>query len=201
MRRFSLTALLAVPLLLVGSGTLRAHPPVAANFGCAGYCFKLFPYIHQHGPLFNYGPYYGYYPFTPYGPWDAYLRYDPLFYGDQSAQVTGNVYGRNPRLGYLHAPAWFHKAGCTSCGFHHASWLQGGWFRGHKWLDGGHGDHHHAGCTSCGGVAVAPAPAATRDPAAKYSGIGSPAQSAVFYAATPTLDPTLELVPTAGRTK
>ena len=204
MRRFSLPAFLAVPLLLASSGTLIAHPPVAANFGCAGYCFKLFPHIHQHGPLFNYGPYYGYYPFAPYGPWDAYLRYDPNWSG--AGAGAGDIYGLNPRLRGLGAGlhGHGHKGGC---GFHHASWLQGGWFRGHKWLDGGHGcgkthGHGHShGCKSCGGVAVAPQPAPDRDPATKYTGIGDPAQSAVFYASTPTLDPVLELVQTAGRTK
>ena len=211
MRRLSQSALVAVPLLLfAGSSQLLAAPPGAANFGCGGHCIKMFPHIHQHGPLFNYGPYYGYYPFAPYGPWDAYLRYDPLFYGDQSG-ATGDYYGLNPRLrglasgmhGLGHSGLFHH--GCSSCSFLHASWLQGGWFRGHNWLDGGHGCGHklgHArGCTSCGGVAVAPQPAPSHDPAAKYSGIGLPTQSAVFYTATPTLDPALELVPTAGQTK
>lgn len=201
MRRLSLAAFfLAVPALFAVTGTAKANPPIAANFGCAGYCFKLFPHIHQHGPLFNYGPYYGYYPFAPYGPWDAYLRYDPNFYGGGGA--GGDYYGLNPRLRHYAAAInsllhhdWFHRGG-----FCHASWLDGGWFRGHKWLDGGHGCHHAKGCTSCGGVSVPAAPAPS-DPCAKYTGIGNPAQSAVFYGRTPTLDPALELVPTAGRTK
>lgn len=205
MRRLLLAALLAAPFLLAGSGTARANPLGAEFFGCRGYaghCFKMFPFIHQHGPLFNYGPYYGYYPFCPYGPWDAYLRYDPSFYGDRTA--AGDVFGLNPALRHYHNTFsslfhhdWFHRGG--SCNFFHASWLQGGWFRGHKWLDGGHGCGHQRGCSSCGGVAVAPQPAPTGDPAARYSGIGHPAQSAAFYAATPTLDPMLELV--GGRTK
>ena len=207
MRRLLLTAILAVPLLLIDSERADANPPPGiANFGCAGYCFKLFPHIHQHGPLYNYGPYYGYYPFAPYGPWDAYLRYDPNFYGDAGAGHGGaygpNTYGINPRL-FPHLQALAHHDWHSHGGFFHASWLQGGWFRGHKWLDGGHGCHAkcgdsatcHAqcdrseGCTSCGGVAVAPAVNAGRDPVAKYSGFGTPSQSSVFYAATPTLNP------------
>ena len=207
MRRLSLTAFLAVPLLFISPSTLLANPPGAAYFGCAGYCFKMFPHIHQHGPLFNYGPYYGYYPFAPYGPWDAYLRYDPNWAG--AGAGGGDYYGLNPRLRGLGSALHGHGHKCGlcglfhhghgSCGFHHASWLQGGWFRGHKWLDGGHGcGHGHGhGCKSCGGVAIAE-PAPSRDPASVYAGIGTPAQSAVFYASTPTLDPVLDLVPTAG---
>lgn len=202
MRRLLLAALLAAPLLLIHSDRAAANPPPGvANFGCAGFCFKLFPHIHQHGPLFNYGPYYGYYPFAPYGPWDAYLRYDPTFYGDNTAggALGANVYGLNPRA-FQHLKAIAHHD------WFHASWTQGGWFRGHKWLDGGHGCHSKcgdsaachsacdqaAGCTSCGGVAVAPAVNVSRDPVAKYSGIGTPSQSSVFYAKTPTLNPALE---------
>jgi hypothetical protein len=200
MRRLSLTALLAVPLFLVSSNALRANP-IGAEFwecrGCAGYCFKLFPFIHQHGPLYNYGPYYGYYPFYPYGPWDAYLRYDPFFYGPPS---SGNVW---------HAP--HHEKKCSSCGFHHASWSHGGWFKGHKWLDGGHGDNSSCGTGggTCGGLATttpattppAPAPKSVPNPATKYSGIGNSSQSAVYYQNVPTLNPAMEFVQTASRAK
>lgn len=196
MRRLALTAVLAVPALLIHTDRAAANPPPGlANFGCAGYCFKLFPHIHQHGPLFNYGPYYGYYPFAPYGPWDAYLRYDPTFYGDQTGHGARGTYGPytygwNPR-------AFQHLKAVARHDWFHASWLDGGWFRGHKWLDGGHGcksSGHAEGCTSCGGVAVAPSADAGRDPVATYSGIGTPAQSSVFYGATPTLNPALESV-------
>ena len=192
----------------------------------------LFPGIHQHGPLFNYGPYYGYYPFQPYGPWDAYLRYDPFFYGDpyandwarlygpkpEQSNGGGNRYGRNQNLGYLRGlglggglgghglslPGFglFHKNGCTSCGFLHASWLHGGWFHGHTWLHGGFGHgtlFHKHGCSSCGGVAVAGPTLPGGDVMARYSGFGTPGQSAVFYSATPTLNPTLDVVPAAGK--
>jgi hypothetical protein len=224
MRRLSLTASLAVPfVLLFATPRTSANPPDCRGFGCGGICLKMFPNIHQHGPLFNYGPYYGYYPFAPYGPWDAYLRYNPYYYGDPYAnwganqqqqqpreRPDGNYYGRNPNLngvglrGLIHFPhlGLFHHHGCHSCGFWHASWLHGGWFRGHAWLQGGFGHKHAGGCSSCGGVAVAAQQQPTGDALARcYSGIGSPEQSAVFYSATPTLDPALELVPTAGLSK
>ena len=187
MRRLSIAALVAVPLLFfAGPGPVAANPPGAEFFrGCSGACSKLFPHIHQHGPLFNYGPYYGYYPFAPYGPWDQYLRYDPNFYNQ-----GGSSHGH--RLG----------SACSSCnGFWHASWLHGGWFKGHTWLSGSHHGCQKSGCSSCGGVATATPVAPNGNATARYAGVGSPAQSAVFYSATPTLDPTLELVPTAGRTR
>jgi hypothetical protein len=205
MRRLSLAALLAAPLLFTAPGGATANPIESRGFGCGGYCLGMFSTIHQHGPLFNYGPYYGYYPFKPYGPWDAYLRYDPFFYGDPYANWNaptdegGNRYGRNPNFPYLRG--WLHVPhigllhhGCHSCGFWHASWLHGGWFRGHAWLHGGFGHAHHGGCSTCGGVAVA-GPQAPSDPVARYSGIGDPTQSAVFYSGTPTLDPTADLPP------
>ena len=48
MRRISMTALLAVPLLLfAGTGKTSANPLGLENFGCGGYCFKMFPHMHQ----------------------------------------------------------------------------------------------------------------------------------------------------------
>jgi len=214
MRCISMTALLAVPLLLFGgAGKASANPLDYGNFGCAGYCFKMFPHMHQHGPLFNYGPYYGYYPFKPYGPWDAYLRYDPFFYGDpyanwgatgQGAGDTGNMFGWNKNLegfGGKGGHGFGGKHGCASCGFWHASWLHGGWFHGHAWLTAPHlhgASLFHKSCKSCGGVAVTSPLAPTGDATARYAGFGTPEQSAVFYSATPTLDPTLGLLP-AGK--
>jgi hypothetical protein len=178
--------------------------------------------MHQHGPLFNYGPYYGYYPFKPYGPWDAYLRYDPFFYGDPYANFgslaqnpgpqkdTSGWYGRNTHLHLPHPsipmPNWnlfHHGAGCTSCGFYHASWLHGGWFRGHTWLQGSpHGGLPQAPtCTACKGVAVAQQAPPTGDPTVRYSGFGSPAQSAVYYPVTPALDPLYDLIPISGQSR
>jgi hypothetical protein len=229
MRRFLLTAFLAVPLFLTPTPTITAAgPPDCRGFGCGGICLRLFPNLHQNGPLFNYGPYYGYYPFKPYGPWDEYLRYDPFFYGDPyrdwgtyvpptypshklKEKPTGdNMYGwKNglgehlggslSRHGWSNWPHLFPRLGCNSCGFWHASWLRGGWFRGHVWLHGGFGHRIRPGCISCGGVAVATPAEPTGDALARYSGIGTPTQSAVFYANTPTLDPSFDLVPTAGQ--
>jgi hypothetical protein len=182
MRRLSAAAALAVPLLLLGpTGQLNANPP-PHGFGCGGYCFSLFKGIHQHGPLFNYGPYYGYYPFTPYGPWDQYLRYDPYFYGQ-----PGGGLGLGHKL---------HGKGCNSCGFAHASWLHGGWFKGHSGLSGNkHTSHGAPACSSCGGVAT-PAPAQPNGCATLTDStpFGSPVKAAAaFYASTPTLNPVLDL--------
>jgi hypothetical protein len=217
MRRLSTAALLALPLLLTTTaGTTTANPNSCSyGYGCGGRCLNLFSGIHQHGPLFNYGPYYGYYPFKPYGPWDAYLRYDPFFYGDPYADSGGgNVYGRNPHLhglGHLrgllhhgglhkHGGGLFHHDGCKHCGFWHASWLHGGWFRGHNWVHGGGLFHKHKhDCTSCGGVAQVTTPAPSGDAVARLSGVGSSSQSSVFYEATPTLNPALEVVPAGYR--
>lgn len=209
MRRIWTTALLAVPAFLLATvGTVKASPPGYTNFGCAGHCFKLFPHIHQHGPLFNYGPYYGYYPFKPYGPWDAYLRYDPFFYGDPYANWTANPNGGANYYHKLfdghgkHGGHGFGLGGKNggSCGLAHASWLQGGWFRGHNWLSGGFGHSHKSKCSSCGGVAVAPRAEPTGNATDRYTGFGTPDQSAAFYSATPTLDPALEVTP-AGLVK
>jgi hypothetical protein len=210
MRFLSITALLAVPLVVTTAGQAKANPIESHGFGCDGICLGMFPHIHQHGPLFNYGPYYGYYPFKPYGPWDAYLRYDPFFYGDPYANWQAkshrnegpNTYGLRPHLAALqgHALNLFHGHGCTSCGFWHTSWLHGGWFHGHAWLHGGFGHRHKSGCSTCGGVAVA-SPVAPTDALTRYSGIGDPAQSALFYSATPTLDPGLEVSPAGAKLK
>ena len=225
MRRLGLTAVLAVPFFLLTTNNTSANPTEYRGFGCGDFCFRLFPHIHQHGPLFNYGPYYGYYPFKPYGPWDAYLRYDPFFYGDPYAhwgttslnQAGGgqpkdnpNWYGKNhhifhglpvPTLPHLNL---FHKHGCTNCGFGHASWLHGGWFRGHTWLHGSplHGGSPAlapSGCSSCKAVAVTQQTQPSGDVTARYSGIGNPAQSAVYYPATPTLDPAVDVLQASGR--
>lgn len=231
MRRLWATAVLAVPLLLLATNPATAYPPDSRGFPFGGAQLKLFPHIHQHGPLFNYGPYYGYYPFKPYGPWDAYLRYDPYFYGDPYAKWGvpehslgqrpglglgqhqphqrgdgGNYYGWNPNLhrhGFslpipsFHLPGWFHRSGCSSCGTSHASWLHGGWFRGMTPIN----LFHKPACTACGGLAQVEPMAPTGDATARYIGAGTPAQSAVFYRSTPTLDPTLDLVPTAGQAR
>jgi len=122
MRRISLVALFAAPLLFMVSvsawpSPARANPPTQCHFGSGrptGFCLGLFSKLHQHGPLFNYGPYYGYPPFEPYGPWNPYLQYNPW---------------ADPRLW----PALNgHGAGgsCAGCGFH-GCWSLGGWFKAH----------------------------------------------------------------------
>lgn len=202
MRRLSLAALTAVPILLLAApSTVRANPTVRHapynGFGCGDFALGMFKKIHQHGPLFNYGPYYGYYPFTPYGPWDQYLRYDPAFYGN--AGVGAGQYGRGPgplgRYGQFGLSEWLHGHAGR---FAHASWLHGGWFKGHSWLRGNSHAVSQPACSSCGGVA---SPAHTEhagDPVARYSGFGSPAQSATYYKNAPTLNPVLDLVPVSG---
>jgi hypothetical protein len=91
MRRVITAGLLALPAVFFVSPSAQAQcttgacAPIAAgitnpfasckHLGCGGFCFRLFPGLHQEGPLFNYGPYYGYYPFQPYGPWTADLKY------------------------------------------------------------------------------------------------------------------------------
>jgi hypothetical protein len=90
MNRMFRAGLLALPLLLAGGQSAPAvDPPGFAGtrwgcyqHGCGGFCFQIFPHMHQHGPLVNYGPYTGYYPFAPYGPWDENLRYNGPGYGN-----------------------------------------------------------------------------------------------------------------------
>lgn len=212
MRCLSLTAILAVPLLLLADAkSVKAFPVDTRGMKCGSIVFSIFPHAFNEGPLYNYGPYFGYYPFKPYGPWDAYLRYDPFFYGDPYANwgmtqsggkhfghggLGHGGFGHGGKLGNL-----FHNHGCLTCGFWHASWLHGGWFRGHVWLHGGFASLHRPVCKTCGGIGVATATTPTGNVTARYSGVGDPSQSAIFYSSTPTLDPTLELQPVAGQTK
>ncbi len=182
MRRILAAVALAAALVALSAGTASAgNGPNTFGLGCGGWALHMFPYKHQHGPLFNYGPYYGYYPFEPYGPWDAYLRYNGGY-----SHGGGNTYGwlngwqPGSRLG---GHAWGHGGllhgshGCATCG-------------------GGHAHHHHgraSGCNSCGAAAAA---IVTSGPAlARYSGFGEPSASAAFYAETPSL-----IVPVAGST-
>ena len=200
-----MAALLAAPLLLVFSGSLTANPPTQCYYGhgCGGFCMNLFGKMHQHGPLFNYGPYYGYPPFEPYGPWNAYLQYNPWYYG--------NGYGGGGHAGLFHGH--LHGHGCWSCGLH-ANWLHGGWFHGHGCLSCGthslfHHGHFAGGCSSCGHTGLlhghkshcdgckADATPTTTDPVARFTGAGTPQESASFYAALPTLMSD-EVTPAAG---
>ena len=184
MRRTSLAALLAAPLLLVFTGTLHANPPKQCyyGFGCGGFCMNLFSKMHQHGPLFNYGPYYGYPPFEPYGPWNAYLQYNPWYYGGGGG--GGGAYGWNPNLFHGKLGGLFHGGhGCGHCGFH-ANWLHGGWFRGHGCLGCGRAKHFGGGCDGCQADAGS---TATPDPVTRFAGAGSPQDSANYYAGLPSL--------------
>ena len=160
MRRITLAALLAAPLLLAAPGRAAAndHPCFGGPFGCGGFCVGMFSKIHQHGPLYNYGPYCGYAPFAPYGPWNQYLQWTGENYGPENCKggkksLTGNphpLFGGGCGGGYSPLLSHFHKGKCG---------------------DGGCGT---TGCSSCGGrVAAAepPAPAAM----GQYAGYGYPA--------------------------
>ncbi len=132
MKRMFAAGLLALPLLLAGGSSARAQCPscsgggglpgyffgtghLAAGTGhCTGFCSRLFPHMHSHGPLVNYGPYQGYYPFEPYGPWTADLRYNaPVhpghagLFGDGGGTWFGGAFG---------------KHGCGSCGGSKHDW-------------------------------------------------------------------------------
>jgi hypothetical protein len=163
MRRIATAALLAAPLLLGTAGTSPANNgPCTFGLGCGGYALRLFPLIHQHGPLFNYGPYYGYPPFEPYGYWNSYLQYTGPVPPPNPAYNSGNAYGWNhgghggvfPRGG----------AGCSTCG--------GGLLHGHK-----------RGCNSCG--ASAANIVTSGDALDRFSGRGTAAASAAYYADGP----------------
>ena len=178
MRRTLAAAALAAPLLCLTAGTADAHNgPNTFGLKCGGWCLHLFPYIHQHGPLYNYGPYSGYYPFEPYGPWDAYLRYQGGGYGGGGG-AYGWINGWQPgsRLhGFAGGQHGWGNHGCSTCG-------------------GGHQLFHHRGshgCNSCGAAAAA---VVTSGPAeARYSGFGDPAAAAAFYADS-------AIVPVSGTT-
>ncbi len=194
MRRISLVALFAAPLLFVVSvtawpGPARANPPTQCYFGFGrptGFCFGLFSKLHQHGPLFNYGPYFGYPPFEPYGPWNSYLQYNPW---------------ADPRLWpahYGHGDCHSCCRSCGGCGFH-GCWSLGGWFKAH-FLSGllcrlpGQDGCHTGGChTGTCGVGGCPTGGSSHhsvsDPAYRFSGFGEARDAAVFYDSLPTLLP------------
>lgn len=136
MRRMLWVALLAAPVALASAAPVQAQgcpgggcgsaaayfggrpgfqvPP----FGCPfGFCFKLFPGMHQHGPLVNYGPYEGYYPFAPYGPWTSDLRYTGPT-GPAGSVGTGWA----PALQGLFHRGYFRRGGdgCSTCGGQYA---------------------------------------------------------------------------------
>lgn len=195
MRRMTIAAVLAAPVLLAGAGTATANPgPCSFGFGCGGICLRMFPHIHQHGPLYNYGPYYGYPPFEPYGPWNPYLQYT----GPVGPQCNGGGCGHdkhkfgNPRPLFGHK--FGHASGCNSCGGcntcgGHTGILHGvtggglgGWHH--------HGKHH--GCSSCCGAAAQEVTGG--DVFDRYTGFGHPSSGTAYYIGTPALtDPTAVL--------
>jgi hypothetical protein len=136
MRRMLWVALLAAPVALASAEPAQAQGCASCGtggiggggapfaragfqvppFGCPfGFCFRLFPGMHQHGPLVNYGPYSGYYPFEPYGPWTSNLRYTGPT-GPQTANDTGWA----PRLAGLFHHGYLRRGAddCASCGSH-----------------------------------------------------------------------------------
>lgn len=74
MTRLVLAAALAVPALFIAAPKAHAQMPILGGVcqGCGGGplrgcpCARLFPRIHQHGPLYNHGPYVP--TAHPYGP-------------------------------------------------------------------------------------------------------------------------------------
>ena len=177
MRRTAAAALLAAPLLLGFAAPAGAGDgPCTFGLGCGGRCLRLFPHIHQHGPLFNYGPYYGYPPFEPYGPWDAYLRYtgpDPTATGQGAyGWIHGNYPGHRVHelADRFHGHNWGgrlhgHGGDCGTCGGKHGGLFQHG---------------RKAGCNSCG--AAAASHLCSGDALNRYTGVGSPAGAMAFYA-------------------
>jgi hypothetical protein len=135
MRRLTLAGLLALPAVLFFESSAQAQctgpgcSPIPAGIsnpfasckylGCGGFCFRLFPGLHQEGPLFNYGPYYGYYPFEPYGPWTSDLKYTgPTGAADCGSGGCGGGWGhyaKSTLSNIRHRVHPFHK-GCSTCG-------------------------------------------------------------------------------------
>lgn len=171
MRRIASVAVPVALMLLGSGGAAKANGPYSLfGLGCGGTCLNLFPHIHQHGPLFNYGPYYGYPPFEPYGNWNAYLQYTgPAVGGHGGGGGGGNQYG------------WIHGGNPHTWGGGNPHPLHHG---------GGLFHHGHKGststCTSCSTAAGTYLNSqAVTD---RYTGVGSPAASAAYYADSPALN-------------
>ena len=153
MRRFTLAALLAALGFLTPSIASTNDNP--CTYGLPGHwscALRLFPKMHQHGPLYNYGPYYGYPPFEPYGYWNSNLQYtgpNPI----PAGQGQGSY-------GWIHGP----NQGTFGGGFPHP--LRG---RGQS-----------GGCSTCGAAAeqVVTSGKATD----RFNGVGAPAASQAYYA-------------------
>lgn len=158
MRRITLAAVLAA-LGLFSPNTASANDnPCSYGLGHWGCTLRLFPKIHQHGPLFNYGPYYGYPPFEPYGWWNSYLQYtgpNPIPPG-QGQGSYGWIHGPNP-----------HTFGG---GFPHPVLNGGGVFHRNR----------SGGCSSCG--AAAENIVTSGNAIDRFTGVGTPAHTRAFYA-------------------
>ncbi len=209
MNRIFYAALFAAPLLLSSPLESFANPRQSVGpFGHRGFC----PGFHQHGPLFNYGPYYGYPPFEPYGPWNAYLQYNPYYYGNGSGDGGHDGSGGGLKGLFNRDKSGCHGSGCGLAQGWHAHWASGGWFGGRGCVSCGHGKlgglfHHGSkkGCSTCEGstpVITTTDPIGTTttstptslntetiDPVARYTGYGAAADSTIFYAGLPSLNP------------
>lgn len=165
MRRFTLAAVLAA-LGFLTPGTASANDnPCSYGLGHWGCTLRIFPFIHQHGPLYNYGPYYGYPPFEPYGWWNSYLQYtgpNPIPAGTGQG-AYGWIHGPNPHT-------------------------FGGGFP-HPVLGGGagilHRGHSSGGCSSCG--AAAEQVVTSGNAVDRFTGVGTPAHTQAYYADSPQL--------------
>ncbi len=128
--------------------------PPAGHFSAG---FRIFPLIHQEGPLVNYGPYSGYYPFEPYGPWTSDLQYTGSLQAPPGhfARHSGTGATGHIRLSELSGGGFGHHGGihhspCGSCSSGH-TWGSYSLATlknvGHRV----HGSHHlhHGGCSNC----------------------------------------------------
>ena len=169
MRRFAFAALLAALGMLVPNTAFANDGPCSFGLGCWGCTLRLFPKIHQHGPLYNYGPYYGYPPFEPYGYWNSYLQYtgpNPLPAGTGSGAY-----------GWIHGP----RPHTFGNGFPHPI-LNGNGILNHG---GGVFHRHSGGCSNC--AAAAEKVVTSGNAVDRYTGIGNSAASQAYYADGPPL--------------
>lgn len=187
MRRVILAGLFALPAaLLLSTSAPAASPPgyssatgtavtnpflSCKHLGCGGFCFRLFPGLHQDGPLFNYGPYYGYYPFEPYGPWTADLQYNG---------PTGDCGGNCGQCGGCRARLW-HRGDSRGSGC-------GGW--GSYALSTFHNVGHRVRpfahkCMTCGGSGAATEAAPSADCPNRASAQAAPAEAGTPSAHVP----------------
>jgi hypothetical protein len=171
MRRIAIAAMLAGLGLFSPTPASANDGPCTFGLGCCGNCLKLFPKIHQHGPLFNYGPYYGYPPFEPYGYWNSYLQY--------TGPVPLPAGGGPGAYGWIHGP----NPHTFGHGFPHPLNLGGG----AGILHGGGGGilHKQKGCSSC--AAAAEKVVTGGNALDRFTGVGSPESSQAYYAETPSI--------------